>query len=146
MFNLNRVMMNVTPKTQSAPQASPAKDHSRSPNEPFDHGRADNIANNRYLQQVIEIENQARKIHDDAVQQAQSLPIQAEQETQALIEKAQQEAQEQARTLVDNAQAQEACERIQKQTDEKIRRMKNLAMSQFNNAVGYVLNRLAGGE
>jgi hypothetical protein len=44
--------------------------------------------NNKYIQQVLEIEKKSQEIHEKAKREAQQLPILAEQEAQALIAKA----------------------------------------------------------
>jgi cell division septum initiation protein DivIVA len=102
--------------------------------------------NEKRIQQVLEIERQAQAIREAALRAAEQLPIQAEQEAQALIEKARTDAEEEARQLVTNAQAQEECARILAQADEESRHLEALAMSHFDHAVGYVLDRLAGRE
>jgi vacuolar-type H+-ATPase subunit H len=100
----------------------------------------------KYIQEVLEIEKQAQAIHEAAMREAEQLPILAEQETRALIEKAHTEAEEEARQLVASAQATEECARILAQTEEEANRTKTLAMSRFDHAVSYVLDRLAGRE
>jgi V/A-type H+/Na+-transporting ATPase subunit G/H len=102
--------------------------------------------NAKRIQQVLEIERQAQAIHEAAMRQSEQSPIQAEQEAQALIEKARTDAEEEARQLVANAQAQEERARILAQAEEEVRRMEALAMSHFDRAVGYVLDRVAGRE
>ncbi len=44
--------------------------------------------NERNIQQVLKIEEQAQEIHEAAMKEAQQLPLVTEQEAQALIEKA----------------------------------------------------------
>jgi F0F1-type ATP synthase membrane subunit b/b' len=106
----------------------------------------ENGLNEKLIQQAYEIERQAQATHEAAVREAEQLPIQAEQEAQALIEKARTDAQEEARQLVANAQAPEECARILAQAEEEVRRMEALAMSHFDRAVGYVLDRVVGRE
>ena len=100
--------------------------------------------NEKLIQQVYEIERQAQAIHEAALREAEQIPIQAEREARALIEKARVDAQEEARQLVANAQAQEECARILAHAEEEVRRMEALAMSHFDSAIAYVLNRVAG--
>jgi F0F1-type ATP synthase membrane subunit b/b' len=104
------------------------------------------LHNEKGIQQVLEIEKRAQAIHEAALREAEQLPIQAEQEAQTLIEKSRAEAVEQARQLTASAQAQEECARILAQAEEEVRRMETLAMSHFDRAVGYVLDRVIGRE
>ena len=100
--------------------------------------------NEERVRQILDIENQAQAIYQEAVHQAEELPDQAEREAQALIEKAHQDAQAQAQQLLDEAQAQDACDNVLHQARGEAERMENLARSHFDRAVGYVLDRLAG--
>jgi V/A-type H+-transporting ATPase subunit G/H len=102
--------------------------------------------NEKYIQQIREIESRAEEIRDGAVREAEQLPIQAEQATQALIEKARAEAEEEARRIIADAQTQAESERILAQAEEKAHRMETLAMSHFDRAVGYVIDRVTGRE
>jgi len=100
--------------------------------------------NENRIQQVLDIEKQAQEIHDAAVRDAQQLPIVAEQEAQSLLGKARADAHDEARQLVANAQAEDEVARILAQADEKNRQIETLAMKNFDRAVAYVLERLAG--
>ena len=102
--------------------------------------------NEKHIQQVLEIEKQAQEIHDGAVKEAQQLPVQAEQEAQALVEKAKVDAQQEARQMVSKVQSDEGSARILSQADEKNRQFEALAMSNFDRAVAYVVERVVGGE
>jgi vacuolar-type H+-ATPase subunit H len=106
----------------------------------------ENGLNEKLIQQVLEIEEQAQAIREAAMHEAEQLPKQAEQEAQAVIEKARADAQEEARQLVASAQAKEECERILAQAEEEARRTETLATSHSDRAVGYVLDRVAGRE
>jgi len=98
------------------------------------------------VQQILDIEGQARAIYQEAVQKAEELPAQAAREAQTLIENARADAQSQARQLLDEAQAADACARTLDQARAEAERMENLAQSHFDRAVSYVLDRLAGKE
>ena len=102
--------------------------------------------NEKRIQQVLEIEKQAKTIHEAALHEAEQLPVQAEKEAQALIEKTRQDAQEEARRMVARAQAEEESARILAQAEEKARQTEALAMSNFERAVTYVLSRVTGKE
>jgi vacuolar-type H+-ATPase subunit H len=109
------------------------------------HGEAKNSMNENRIQQVIEIEKQAQEIHAKAVKDAQQLPVVAEQEAQAVIEKARAQAQEEARQMISTAQAQDEIARIVSEAEEKNKQIEAVAMTNFDRAVNYVLDRVVGG-
>ena len=96
------------------------------------------------IQEVLQIEKQAQEIYEAALREAEQLPVLASQESQSLIEKTRIEAEAEAHRLVANAEAKEECARILADAEEKSNRMKGLAMSHMERAVGYVLDRVAG--
>ena len=100
--------------------------------------------NEKNIQQVLQIEKQAQEIHEAAVREAQQLPVMAEQEAQALIEKAKADAQQEAREMVSKVQADEEGGRILSEVEEKSRELEAQAKSNFDRAVAYVLERVAG--
>ncbi len=104
------------------------------------------LHNEKGIRQVLEIEKQAQALHEAALREAEQIQIHAEQEAQALIEQSRAEAIEEARQLTASAQAREECARILAQADEEVHRMETLAMSHFDRAVGYVLERVIGRE
>ena len=102
--------------------------------------------NENRIQQVLEIEKQAQEIHETAIREAQQLPILAEQESQAVIEKARGSAQKEARELIANAQAKDETDRILAEAEKKNHQVEALAMSNFDRAVNYILDRVIGKE
>ncbi len=98
------------------------------------------------IEQVLEIENQAQALHDAALREADQMPKQADPEGQALIEKARQEAETEARQLVDGAKAEDETKRIISQAEEETRQTEKIAMTNFDRAVTYVLHRVIGKE
>jgi vacuolar-type H+-ATPase subunit H len=100
--------------------------------------------NENRIKQVLELEKKAQEIHETAMKEAQQLPVIAEQEAQALIEKVQAEAQQKAREMVSKVQADEESTRILSEAEEKNRQFEALAMSNFDRAVNYVLERVIG--
>jgi vacuolar-type H+-ATPase subunit H len=102
--------------------------------------------NEKHIQQVLEIEKQAQDIHETAVREAQQIPVQAEQEAQAMIEKARKDAHQEARQMVSKVQADDESARILAQAEEKNRQFETLAMSNFDRAVAYVVERVLGRE
>lgn len=101
--------------------------------------------NEKLIQQVLQIEKQAQEIRDVAIRNAEQLPILADQEAQLLIEKAKADAQKEARQILSKAQAEEETARILAQAEEKNRQLEALAMSNFDRAVTYVVQRVVGG-
>jgi vacuolar-type H+-ATPase subunit H len=102
--------------------------------------------NEQRIRQVLEVEQQAQAIYEDAKKKAEQLPVQAEQEAQELIEQKRAEAQAQAGQIIADAQAEEECARIRAQAEEDAARMEALAQNHFDHAVSYVLDRLIGRE
>ena len=102
--------------------------------------------NEKHIKQVLEIEKQAQEILDGAVKEAQQLPVQAEQEAQALIEKAKVDAQQEARAMINKVKADQGGAQILSEAEEKNRKFEALAMSNFDRAVAYVVDRVVGGE
>lgn len=100
--------------------------------------------NENRIQQVLEIEKQAQNMHETAIRDAQQLPISADQESQAIIEKARANAQQEARELIAKAQAIEETTRILLTAEEKKHQVEALAMSNFDRAVNYILDRVIG--
>ena len=102
--------------------------------------------NENRIQQVLEIEKQAQEIHDTAVRDAQQLPVIAEQEGQSLIADARAKAEAEARAIIAKAQAEEETARILSQAEKKNRESEVKAMSNFDRAVAFVLDRVTSKE
>ncbi len=102
--------------------------------------------NENHIRQVIDIEKQAQEVYEKAVHTAQQLPAKAEQEGQALVEKARLEAQEESRKIVAGAQSEDVATRVLTQAEQKSREAEALAMSNFDRAVAYVLDRVVNKE
>ena len=102
--------------------------------------------NENRIQQVLDIERQAQEVHEIALRDAQQLPISADQESQVILENARVEALAEARQLVANAQAKEETTRILAEAEKKNRQVEALAMSNFDRAVNYILDRVIGRE
>ena len=102
--------------------------------------------NENRIKQVLEFEKQAQEVYDAALRDAQQLPIVADQEARAIVEKARAAAQEQARELIAKAKADDETSRILSQAEEKNRQTEALAMSNFDRAVNYILDRVIGRE
>jgi vacuolar-type H+-ATPase subunit H len=107
--------------------------------------RADKM-NTERIRQVLEIESQAQTIYEEALRQAEEIQSQSEQETQALIEQVRREARQEARQLIADSRSSEDCERILAEADEYARDVEIRAAAHFDEAVNYILNRVAGRE
>ena len=102
--------------------------------------------NEKHIQQVLEIERKAQEIQEAAAKEAQQIPVQAEMEAQELIEKTKADAQQEARTLSAKVKADDEGAKILAEVEEKNRQFEALAMSNFDRAVAYVIERVVGGE
>jgi vacuolar-type H+-ATPase subunit H len=98
------------------------------------------------IEQVLEIENQAQAIHDAAVKEAEQIPGQAEKEGQALIDKARAEAEAEARQIIAQSQDEEESKRILAQSEGQNQSREATANQNFERAVAFVLNRVVGKE
>lgn len=102
--------------------------------------------NEKRIQQVLDIERQAKSLHESALNDARQLPAQAEEEAQQIIEKARRDAEAEASQLLTKAQSQEESNRILAEAEEKIRRMDTIARRNLDRAVTDVLCQIAGKE
>jgi hypothetical protein len=102
--------------------------------------------NEKRIQQVLDLEKQARDIYEASVSEAAQIPVEAEKEAQAMIDKARAEAEAEAKQMVANAQSQEESAQLLVEAEDKVKRTDTLAASNFDRAVAYVLNRVIGRE
>lgn len=100
--------------------------------------------NENRIRQVLEIEKRAQENYDAALREAQQLPMQAEQESQKILNQARAEAQEEARQIVAKAKSEDEVAGILTDAEEKNRQLEERAMSNFDQAVNYILDRVAG--
>jgi vacuolar-type H+-ATPase subunit H len=102
--------------------------------------------NDQNIQEVLKLEKKARSVYDNAVHEAEQLPVQAEQEAQAFIEKTRVDAQGEARELISKAEAKEEAGRILAEAEEKGKQMEAAAKKNFDNAVAFVLKQIVNRE
>jgi V/A-type H+/Na+-transporting ATPase subunit G/H len=102
--------------------------------------------NENRIRQVLDIEKRAQENYEAALSEAQKLPALAEQEAQEIVNKARREAQEEARQIVARAKAEGEVDRILAEAEGKNRQLEALAMSNFDRAVNYILDRVIGRE
>lgn len=100
--------------------------------------------NENRIKQVLEIEKRAQENYDAALREAQQLPVQAEQESQQILNQARTEAQEEARQIASAARAEEEAAGILSEAETKNRQLEEQAMANFDRAVSYILDRVAG--
>jgi vacuolar-type H+-ATPase subunit H len=131
-----------TNQSESPPLAPVHTNHTQ----PDGRTNADRGVNDKYIQQVIEIEQQADDLYAQAVREAEQIPAAAQKEAKEIIERARQSAQEEAKMISANTKAQEESDRILAQAEDKVRRMKTSASSRTDMAVHYVLDQVAGKE
>ncbi|HMB24228.1 MAG: hypothetical protein ACM33V_09565 [Chloroflexota bacterium] len=102
--------------------------------------------NENRIRQVLDIEKKAQENYEAALNEAQKLPALAEQEAQEIVNKARTQAQEEARQIVARAREEGEVDRILAEAGEKNRQLEALAMSNFDRAVNYILDRVTGRE
>ncbi len=102
--------------------------------------------NENRIRQVLDIEKRAQENYDTALKEAQQLPAQAEQEAQDIVNKARSQAQEEARQIVTRAKAEGEVDRILAEAEEQNRQLEARAMSNFDRAINYILDRVVGRE
>ena len=102
--------------------------------------------NENRIKQVLEIEKKAQENYETALSEAQRLPSQAEQESQEMLNKSRAQAQEEGRQIVAAAKAEGEVDKILAGAEEKNRQLEALAMSNFDRAVNYILDRVTGRE
>jgi hypothetical protein len=102
--------------------------------------------NENHIQQILTFEKKASEIYEAAVKEAEQLPVLAEQEVQAMIAKARRLAEEEVRSLPNQADIDEECQRILDQLAEKLSRTDKFAKIHHDRAVDYALARVIGME
>jgi vacuolar-type H+-ATPase subunit H len=98
------------------------------------------------IEQVLEIENQAKEVHESALHEAEQIRLQAAQDAQALIDKAKSDAEQEARRIIAHVQVEDERERILSQAEQDAREMEGIAKVHFDRAVTFVLNQVVGRE
>ena len=102
--------------------------------------------NENRIRQVLDIEKRAQENYEAALSEAQQLPAQAEQEAQEIVNKARTQAQEEARQIVEKTKAGGEVDHILAEAEEQNRQIEARAMSNFDRAVNYILDRVTGSE
>jgi len=98
------------------------------------------------IQQVVELEKQAQAVNEAAGRDAEQLLIQAEKEARAILEKNRADAQAEARALASRTSVEIESKRVLASAEQSNQQSEALAMSNFERAVAYVLNRVIGRE
>ncbi len=102
--------------------------------------------NDEYIKQVIDIEREARKIHENAVHESEQILLLAEQEVESILENAKTDAQREARLLVTGAQAEEERAKILAEAANNSEQATKVAAGNFDRAVRFLLDRTTGTE
>ncbi len=100
--------------------------------------------NEKRIEDVLEIEQQAQAAVEAARREAEALPRRAEEEAQALLKQARGAAEEKARQVLAQAEPVEQSQRILSQAEQTVRQTEAVALTHFDRAVAYVLARVAG--
>ena len=98
--------------------------------------------NDEHIQQVLNIEKEARRIHDDAVHESEQILLQAEQEAGSMLENAKTGAEKEARRLAAGAEAKEENARILAEAEKNNEHAKALAAGNLERAVRFVLEQI----
>jgi vacuolar-type H+-ATPase subunit H len=98
------------------------------------------------IEQVLEIENQAKEVHAAALREAEQIHLQAEQDAQVLIEKARADAEQEARSMIAHVQVEDERNRVLSQAEREAREMEGIARVHFERAVAFVLHQVIGRE
>ena len=96
------------------------------------------------IQQVLEIEKQAKEIQEQAKRKAQEIPVKAQQEAQEIIAKAKAEAQEEARKMIESVQSHGQPDQAGLDEGSKNSEFEASAKKNFDKAVAFVLERVIG--
>ena len=94
------------------------------------------------IEQVLEIENRAKEVHESALREAERMIVQAEKDAQGLIEKAKTEAEQEAKRIVSYAQKEDEHNKILDEAEKDASELEGVAVIHFDRAVSYVLNRV----
>jgi vacuolar-type H+-ATPase subunit E/Vma4 len=100
--------------------------------------------NEKRIELVLEIEQQAQAVVEAARREAEALPQLAEQEAQTLVAQAREAAEEKARRVVAQGEPVEQSQRILSQAEDAVRQAEAVALTHFDRAVAFVLARVAG--
>jgi vacuolar-type H+-ATPase subunit H len=100
--------------------------------------------NEKRIELVLEIEQQAQAAVEAARRDAEALPRLAEEEAQTLLKQIRGAAEEKARQVVAQAEPVEQSQRILSQAEQTVRQAEAVALTHFDRAVAYVLARVAG--
>ncbi len=98
------------------------------------------------IQQMLEIDQQAKAIHENALKEAAQLMAEAEKEAPDFIEKARMQAEQEAKEILSHSQSGEESQRILAEVEQNTKNMEALAKTNFDRAVAYVLARVVGKE
>ena len=100
--------------------------------------------NEERIQQVLEIEKQAKEIQEQAKRKAQEIPVKAQQEAQEIIAKAKASAQEDARKMVESVQSSDASAQAESDEASGNSEFEASARKNLDKAVAFVLERVIG--
>ncbi len=100
--------------------------------------------NEKHIQEVIKIESQAQELLTAAQSEADRLPAQAEADAQELIERARAAAEQEARSIMEQALAEDHSAAIISASENSMRETELAAASHIEQAVAYVLDQVIG--
>jgi vacuolar-type H+-ATPase subunit H len=104
------------------------------------------IMNEKHIQQILDIEKQARAVYESAIKEAELLPLQAEKDAQKVIEQARLDAENEARQMIEKAKAQNEIANILAEAEKQVQRNDVIAARNIDRTVSHVINRVVGRE
>jgi F-type H+-transporting ATPase subunit b len=100
--------------------------------------------NEQRIQEILEIETQAQEMLAQAKREAEGLPVKAESEAHEMVEKARAAANEEARRILEQAQAANEADKIMAAAEDRMAQTGKLAEKNLEKAVTLVLDRVLG--
>ncbi len=100
--------------------------------------------NEKRIEQVMQIENEAQQILDAAKKESARIPLEAEREGREIVERARAEAESAARQLIERASDPEDGASILADAEKRAQASEAAAKKNLDRAVEYVLARVLG--
>ncbi len=100
--------------------------------------------NERRVEQVMQIEQQAQRVLDKAKEDAARLPLQAEREAQTILETTRAQARAEAEKLIEAAGAEAETRQILSEAEKRVRESDEAARPNLDRAVQFVVGKVLG--
>ncbi len=100
--------------------------------------------NEERIQEIMKVEQQVQAMQEDARKQAEQLPLQAEQDVKQLLQQTRTQADYEARQIISELREADETGQIQKAAEAASAGFEARARGNFEQAVRFVLDRVAG--